>query len=659
MINLPKIQNGLEISKTELPDKNVKKIYDYFNTKISKTFIEQIIKTVKDERFLFFIKYGTLRRFDGDCEIIYIEIPQIPKKLVVYRRPYARMRSLDKFNLSRKDLPHIPLFEGEDNLKYLSLELNYITKIDQLISLGNLIYLNLYGNKISEIENLQSTTKLRVLLLGKNNIEKIKNIHFLQELEILDLHSNKIKKIENLSQLKKLRVLNLANNQISSLFELVYNKNLEELNIRKNSIAFIPNLTNYFEKLRKLNIGKNLISKIESLIEFKKLKNLIEIILEDNPILYLTDSIEHLKQLPLTGPIPLIPNNFNNNNNNTINNKNNNNFNINVFNNMDNNLSNSLNLPSKFTSIYNNNNNNNNIKTTGTLLNSSRESFNININNNNIIKKKLINSSSALQIQKGELNEFQSQSKINPIKKLWLDEYNLIISSGFNGYVKKRYKEINIDKGHVELEGEIKLNLFGNCISVLNHSDFHKKIIHLNFSYFYFDVIMNKKNIEILKQFENLKILSFNYNNIFSFYQLTKLENFEKLEILNIHNNEVCNSLLLKYFLLYRIQTLKSFNEFILTKNDILTAKNIFENFDRQISYLEKVKENKINNNNNNNKNINNKGINNLNNINNNNVDNESLIENNKYKFINFLKDNLEISLKEILYEIKKKENEE
>jgi hypothetical protein len=164
---------------------------------------------------------------------------------------------------------------------------------------------------------------------------------------------------------------------------------------------------------------------------------------------------------------------------------------------------------------------------------------------------------------------------------------------------------------------------------------------------------MSKKNIEILKKFENLKILSFNYNNIFSFYQLTKLENFEKLEILNIHNNEVCNSLLLKYFLLYRIQTLKCFNDFILSKNDILTAKNIFENFDRQISYLEKEKENKINDNNNN-KNDN-KGINN----NNNNVDKESLIENNKYKFFNFLKENLEISLKEILYELKKKENEE
>jgi hypothetical protein len=351
----------------------------------------------------------------------------------------------------------------------------------------------------------------------------------------------------------------------------------------------------------------------------------------------------------------------NNNKNNNVNN---------MINYLDNNISNSLNLSSKFISINNithNINNINNNKTATTFLNSSRESFNINnntinINNNNENnKKKLVNSSSALQIQKGELNEFQSQSKINPIKKLWLEEYNLIINMGYNGYLKKRYKEINIEKGHVELEGEIKLNLYGNCNSVLSHSDFHKKIIHINFSYFYYDIIMNKKNIEILKKFENLKKLTFNYNNIFSFYQLTKLENFEKLENLNIYNNEICNSLLLKYFLLYRIQTLKTFNEHSLSKNDILTAKNIFENFDRQISYLEKEKENKKNNNNNNNNN--NIYKNNLNNKenknNNNNDDNVNLIENNKYNFYNYLKNNLEISLKEIIYEMRKKESEE
>ena len=122
---------------------------------------------------LIFIKYGILRRFEGDCEIIYIEIPQIPKKLVVYRRPFYRMKSIEKLNLNNRDLPHIPLFESEDKLKYLSLEMNRINKIDQLISLNSLLYLNLYGNNIKDIENLNKIKKLRVLLLGRNNSNEI------------------------------------------------------------------------------------------------------------------------------------------------------------------------------------------------------------------------------------------------------------------------------------------------------------------------------------------------------------------------------------------------------------------------------------------------------------------------------------------------------
>ena len=92
--------------------------YDYFNTNITKEQIEEYIKNIQDEKFLFFIKYGLLRRFEGECEIIFIEIPQIPKKLIVYRLPQSRENSLEFFNLNNKDLPIIPLFENEDKLKY-------------------------------------------------------------------------------------------------------------------------------------------------------------------------------------------------------------------------------------------------------------------------------------------------------------------------------------------------------------------------------------------------------------------------------------------------------------------------------------------------------------------------------------------------------------
>ena len=215
--NMPKT-NIINNIKTNYNPKLPNNAYDYFNSKIPKSKIEKFIRTVKDEKFLFFLKYGILRRYEGDCEIIYIEIPQIPKKLVVYRRPLYRMKELDKLNLNNKDLPHIPLFESEDKLKYLSLELNCINKIEELISLNNLLYLNLYGNHIKDIENLNGVKKLKILLLEKNNITKIKNLNNLIDLEIIDLHSNKIKYVEGLQTLKKLRILNLSNNLLFSFY---------------------------------------------------------------------------------------------------------------------------------------------------------------------------------------------------------------------------------------------------------------------------------------------------------------------------------------------------------------------------------------------------------------------------------------------------------
>ena len=195
-----------------------------------------MLRVETDERFIYFLRYGIIRRIEGDSDILFVEIPQIPKKIVVYRRPKFRYKSSDKLYLNKYDLLHIPLFEGEENLRLLSLENNWINKIDHLVSLNNLLYLNLYGNKIQEIENLNTVSRLKALLLGKNLIDKIKNLNSLTDLEVLDLHSNRIKMIENLSHLKKLRLLNFANNQITNFNELVFNRNLEEINLRKNMV---------------------------------------------------------------------------------------------------------------------------------------------------------------------------------------------------------------------------------------------------------------------------------------------------------------------------------------------------------------------------------------------------------------------------------------
>ena len=658
--------------------------YDYFNTKIPNKQIYRFIKTIKDEKFLFFIKYGILRRYEGECEIIYIEIPQIPKKLVVYRRPYFRMKNLDKLNLNNKDLPHIPLFESEDKLKYLSLELNHISKIDQLISLNNLLYLNLYGNNIKEIENLNGVKKLRVLLLGRNNINKIKNLNYLIDLEIIDLHSNKIKYVEGLQNLKRLRILNLSNNLLCSFYDLIYNKNLEELNLRKNLISTIPSISNNtFESLKKINIGKNLINKLQFLEEFTKLKSLKEIILEYNPILNNPDAMIYINKLPIKGKIPVLLYKSIDNNKvvdniqsneiidkigNLLFHKNrikklNSAFNIN-------NRKNFLNSHDKSKKVYSliSNINTRNISPGETKSNIKilfNDKINLKINNNSLkfntltVRKndndQTINSTRTHRVDNfNDNNHIKINIKIMTINKQWVQEYNYIILGGYNGYNNKKYKETSIDQGYIEIEGDNNncLNLYGNCLKILMNEKLYENIDILKFNYFCFDLIMNKKYIEYLKLYKNIKNFQFNNNNIFSVYQLTKLEFFEKLENIQIINNEICSSLsLVKNFLGYRIVGLKVYNNEIIDDDEKELSKNIFQAFDNTIHQKEKEKEEKLK-----------KLKNNLDENENNNKNNDEEINNllnNDDKLImwNYVKKNLDSALYIVFNELEEMEN--
>ena len=169
--------------------------------------------------------------------------------------------------MSKHELAHVPLLEGEEKLKLFNLQHNFINKIGNLVSLPNLIYLDLSDNKINEISNIDTVPTLRVLMLGKNNISKLENLHELSKLDLLDLHSNKISVIENLEGLKELRVLNLAHNQISIVKNLNGLVSLSELNLRRNLIESIGDLSNC-KMLQRLFLSNNQIS------EFENIKNL-------------------------------------------------------------------------------------------------------------------------------------------------------------------------------------------------------------------------------------------------------------------------------------------------------------------------------------------------------------------------------------------------
>ena len=683
MLSLPALKedgkqlNTIKNTSNERASSGNRQIYDYFSVKISRTTIEMLFNNEKDERYLYFLRYGFLRRYEGKGDILYVEIPQIPKNIVIYRKPTIRNKNSEKLYLNKKDLPHIPLLEGEENLKLLSLETNLITKIDHLISLNNLLFLNLYENKISEIENLQTVPKLKALMLGKNNISKIKNLQCLPEIEVLDLHSNKIKLIENLSSLKKLRILNLANNQLTSFVELMNNKNLEDINLRKNLIVSIPNLALSFDKLRKLNLGKNMISKIEFILEFKKLKRIEELYIEGNPVIFIKDAYKKFYNLPLKfkdqAQFQIYKNNTNNNNQNNNNN--------NGLNNSVNQLK--SNISSKSTNGATNDSNNikhansnsnfvststNNLKGgKSTTFDEVKKSENSNTNNNNNeanqIKTKsnqsarndsLSNSNlyynnrnnggnnNSNKNDQDNLSEEEREKLLVKIENEWKVEFRYIINNGFNGYSIKKLKETKMQLCHAEIERERQLNLFGSAIEVLGYKEFYNIVHTIKFEFINFDIISQRQNIENIKKFINLKSLIFRSNNMHGFYQIIKLENIKGIEYITIRKNEICNGEILKYFLVYRLQNIKYFNDNEITNKDIYMSKKIFEHFDQAISICEnesqKLKNNKEDK-------ENGSALVNKKELNKNEVDSDEL----KFNFFSYAKINLTTALDEIL----------
>ena len=124
-------------------------------------------------------------------------------------------------------------------------------------------------------------------------------------------------------------------------------------------------------------------------------------------------------------------------------------------------------------------------------------------------------------------------------------------------------------------------------------------------------------------------------NNLNNYYQLIKLENINRIEYITITNNEICDSELLKYFLVYRFQNIKFFNNYGISEKDIIMSKKIFEDFDRCISENENLKLKKKNN------------LRESKSIIKNNYDSKQYMKN--IKFLNYVKQNLSNILEDIL----------
>ena len=256
----------------------------------------ELLANEEDERYQYLLKHGNIKKIEDDDKILYAELPQIPGVLVVYRKPSERIANPERLNLDRRDLAHLPLLEGEEKLRLLNFQHNFISKIENLVSLPNLIFLDLYSNQIKEISGLHTVPTLRVLMLGKNLIEKIKNIQLLTKLDVLDLHSNQIEKIESLGHLTELRVLNLANNQIAVIENLDGLVALTELNLRRNRIETIAGLER-IPALQRLFLSNNNIQDLESAAGLRVCSALAELALDGNPVAALSVYLQSIATL--------------------------------------------------------------------------------------------------------------------------------------------------------------------------------------------------------------------------------------------------------------------------------------------------------------------------------------------------------------------------
>eukprot|EP00826_Nyctotherus_ovalis_P027626 TRINITY_DN2160_c0_g1_i19.p1 TRINITY_DN2160_c0_g1~~TRINITY_DN2160_c0_g1_i19.p1 ORF type:complete len:515 (+),score=140.64 TRINITY_DN2160_c0_g1_i19:473-2017(+) len=492
---------------------------------------------------------------DAD-KIIIAELPQIPGVLVVYRKPSERSANPERLNLDRRDLAHIPLLEGEEQLRLLNLQHNRITKIENLVSLPNLIFLDLYNNEIKEISHLHIVPTLRVLMLGKNNIERIRNLQSLTKLDVLDLHSNKISKIENLSYLSGLRVLNLANNKITSVDNLSGLTSLNELNLRRNEIEVVSSLGSC-PKLQRLFLSSNRVSKFESIASLNEAPQLTELALDDNPIATTIAYYKFcFKVCPNLRSLDLKK------------------------------VTSELKLAVEEERIE--------IMPSRNAAEASKDSQGLKQNTSESAElktevafdgKQLVSSEGKEEAKAGEQAgemEITQEKLLDVIAQEWRLEVERVKGRLAAGR-KKDAKESMVQSGHAEIEEDTVLSIYGNALEVLQKEEFQKSVEQISFQYMLFDTIAEASVLNKLKKFQKLSRLNFSHNLLSSFLQISKLECLPHITSLTIDHNDLAKTVLFKSFIVYRFTEITSINGENVSEIDRQLCRKQFQKFDKAL----------------------------------------------------------------------------
>jgi len=224
---------------------------------------------------------------NGKNEIILDKIKnnsKIHSKEPTERYAYLKVEdtSQERINLSRKNLYSCVHISGEERIRLLNYQNNFISRIECLSNFKNLIFLDFFNNNIEKIQGLENLCSLRVLMLGRNKISKIEGLSFVTKLDILDLHNNEITEIENLNQLTELRILNLEDNKITELTNLNGLISLTDLNLKNNNISVIRNIPK-LNNLKKLCLSGNKLKNFYD-IDSLSILHVFDISFENNPM---------------------------------------------------------------------------------------------------------------------------------------------------------------------------------------------------------------------------------------------------------------------------------------------------------------------------------------------------------------------------------------
>jgi hypothetical protein len=74
--------------------------------------------------------------------------------MIISRSSEEKLANPDRLVLDRRKLTGCPILEGEERLRLLNYQNNFISKLENLHNLPNLIFLDLYNNQIKTMENL-------------------------------------------------------------------------------------------------------------------------------------------------------------------------------------------------------------------------------------------------------------------------------------------------------------------------------------------------------------------------------------------------------------------------------------------------------------------------------------------------------------------------